>query len=67
MLKPDELNLWCAVLAGEKPRYAGQRLGIHYKRVCYLCYKWSAKGLYDYGVSCDLGWTTARHPDRNAE
>lgn len=29
-----------------------------YKRAWYLLEKWSGKGLYDYGVTVDLGWMT---------
>lgn len=54
--KPDEVALWAALEQGEWPRYAGQRLGIPRKRVDYLCEKWADKGIYDYGVTCDLGW-----------
>lgn len=31
---------------------------VNYKRAWYLLEKWSNKGLYDYGVSLDLGWIT---------
>ena len=54
--KSDELALWAAVVAGEWPRHAGQRLGIHPNRVVALCRKWTRKGVYEYGVSVDLGW-----------
>jgi hypothetical protein len=55
-VKPDEAALWAAVVAGEKPRRAGERMGIHPNRVIYLCEKWARKGIYDYGVTADLGW-----------
>lgn len=55
-MKPDEQRLWDAVVAGERPRDAGARLGIHPQRVIYLCEKWARKRIYDYGVSADLGW-----------
>jgi len=55
-MKPDEAELWAALVAGEKPRYAGRRLGIHRKRVNYLCEKWARQRKYEYGVVCDLGW-----------
>lgn len=29
---------------------------IHHKRCWYLLKKWSSKGIYNYGVSLDLGW-----------
>lgn len=56
MMKSDESKLWEAVVAGERPRDAGQRLGIHPRRVIYLCEKWARRRTYDYGVSPDLGW-----------
>ena len=31
---------------------------IHHKRAWYLLEKWSDRGLYDYGVTSDLGWLT---------
>ena len=55
-MKPDEAELWAALLTGEHPRTAGERLGIPPKRVIYLCLKWSRQGVYDYGTSADLGW-----------
>ncbi len=55
-MKPDEVALWEALLAGERPRYAGQRLGMAPRRVEYLCLKWARQGKYDYGVVHDLGW-----------
>ena len=42
----------------EFPRDIGARLGIHPKRVVYLCEKWADNHWYDYGVSTDLGWLT---------
>ena len=54
--KPDELALWAALEAGEKPREAGTRLGIAPNRVEYLCNKWARQRIYDYGVVHDLGW-----------
>lgn len=30
------------------------------KRAWYLLEKWTNKGLYDYGVSLDLGWITKK-------
>jgi hypothetical protein len=54
--KPDERQLWEAVLSGEWARNAGKRLGIHPKRVQALCEKWSVRRIYSYGVTCDLGW-----------
>lgn len=40
------------------PRDIGARLGIHRKRVEYLCQKWTDRRWYEYGVSVDLGWLT---------
>ena len=60
MIKADELALWEALLAGEKPRYAAQRLGIHHRRVWWLCRKWSERGMYDWGVVHDLGWVETK-------
>ena len=54
--RPDEDKLWAAVLAGERPRDAGRRLGMPPRRVIYLCEKWTTQGRYDYGVSADMGW-----------
>jgi hypothetical protein len=54
--KPDEHELWAALLAGETPRAAGQRLGIPHRRVVYICEKWSRQRIYNYGVTADLGW-----------
>lgn len=61
--KPDERALWEAVLRGEKPRQAGRDLGIPHRRVWYLCAKWSRLGIYEWGVTIDLGWPT-REPRR---
>lgn len=63
-MKEDERALLAAALAGERPRYAGERLGIPPNRVRYLCFKWSRRDWYDYGVTYDLGWLT---PDGEAK
>lgn len=55
-VRADERALWERVYAGERPRYAGQELGIPSKRVAYLCEKWARQGKYDWGVCIDLGW-----------
>lgn len=34
------------------------RIGINHKRCWYLLDKWSKKGLYEWGVTIDLGWLT---------
>lgn len=54
--KPDELALWAALDGDVAPRDAGRALGMHPKRVLAICEKWARKGIYDYGVSADLGW-----------
>lgn len=61
--RQDEIELWNAFGDGaphEWPRDAGNALGIHPKRVDYLCWKWSRQGCYDYGVCRDLGWKEER-------
>lgn len=64
-MKPDELELLRAFWASScgKPYHCGVTLrglaeqqGMHWKRVQYLAWKWSDRGLYDYGVCADLGW-----------
>lgn len=55
-VRADEVTLWAAVKSGEPPRDAGRRLGVPPNRVRYLCEKWSRQGVYDYGVTVDLGW-----------
>lgn len=55
-MKPDEQRLRDAVQQGESPRDAGRRLGIHPRRVIYLCEKWARRGEYDYGTTADNGW-----------
>ena len=53
----NEKQLWEAFPNPYKtPREAGKALNIAPKRVQYLCKKWSKKGIYEYGVSIDLGW-----------
>jgi hypothetical protein len=61
--KPDELALWARVAAGERPRDAGRDLGIPSGRVEYLCEKWASAGIYEYGVSADMGWPIGRAID----
>jgi hypothetical protein len=58
-MKPDEKTLWDSFGDGTSyrtPREAAIALGMNHKRWLYLCEKWSDKGIYDYGVSADLGW-----------
>ena len=35
-----------------------ERLNIPYKRARYICFKWTNKGIYNYGVSWRVGWLT---------
>lgn len=58
--KPDEAAMWAALEAGETPRDAASRLGIHAARRDYICKKWATQGIYDFGTACDLGWIVAR-------
>src|SRR3990167_229874 len=65
-VKPDELSLFLALAdehggpynpnQGRCARQLGKELGLHPKRVNYLCQKWTHKALYSYGVAVDLGW-----------
>ena len=57
----DEQLLWDSFPNQHKwPRDAAKQLGINAKRARYLCLKWARKGIYDYGVSADLGWKVSR-------
>lgn len=61
--RQDESELWNAFGDGAPylwPREAGFALGIHPKRVDYLCLKWAKQRRYDYGVSVNLGWKKER-------
>jgi hypothetical protein len=69
VMKPDEHELLKRLQSeglaafghtgrGKFPRAIGTELGIHPKRVSYLCQKWDGKGWYDYGICDDLGWLT---------
>ncbi len=65
--KPDEHALWWTVIhTGLAPRYAGAQLGMDRNRIDYLCAKWASSGIYDYGVTVDLGWPDPQ-PDGWAE
>ena len=67
-IKDDERHLWARLKKrGESPSDDGNLmtaraivndLGIPAKRAEYIFEKWTARGLYDYGVSPDLGWLT---------
>lgn len=58
-MKDDERELLKAVLAGENPRAAWNRLGIPCKRALrFFEDKWAR--FYNYGVSADLGWIEDR-------
>lgn len=41
-------------------RELGEKLGMHHKRVDYICEKWTNKDWYEYGTSVDLGWMTLK-------
>jgi len=43
---------------GKWPRDLGAELGMHPKRLAYLCRKWEHKGWMEGGVCVDLGWLT---------
>ena len=61
--RQDEIQLWDAFgdgAAHQWPRDAGIALGIHRKRVDYLCLKWLKQRRYNYGVTVDLGWKEER-------
>lgn len=63
--KQDETMLWAMlVLAGILPRDAAGIIGIPTNRLVAICHKWSAAGIYDYGVACDLGWVDRPDPER---
>lgn len=62
-VRQDELELWAALVLGEKPRYAGRRLGIPDNRLRYICEKWTLKRWYNYGVVYDLGWIEGKGPE----
>jgi hypothetical protein len=62
--KPDEVALWAAIQDGTWPRHAGSALGMHPKRVISLCEKWADRGIYNYGVTADLGWVEPQRPGR---
>ena len=60
--RQDERDLWAAfgdAAAYRTPRGAGIALGIPNKRVEYLCHKWTKAGIYNWGVSIDMGWKEA--------
>lgn len=60
-MKSDERDLWNLFGTGKEyefPVPAGVELGMHPKRIEYLCGKWSKQGRYDWGVSWAFGWKT---------
>lgn len=74
-MKPDEKALLLAILHKSETEFVRDviaRLNMNEKRACYLLYKWSDKGWYDYGVTVDMGWLepkgieVARSLDGNA-
>lgn len=53
----DETDLWMLVSEYDtKPRYGAAIMGMHPRRLEYLCHKWARQGRYDYGTVHDLGW-----------
>lgn len=70
-IRPDEAELWQLVLrhctvqpgphTGVSPRdlLVDEMIDIAPKRAWYLYEKWSDQGLYEWGVTIDLGWVEA--------
>lgn len=62
VIKPDEIKLLLAISnkGGCDVRSILEEVSkiVPYNRCIYYLNKWSAKGLYDYGVALDLGWLT---------
>lgn len=68
--KPRHIGLLFPGVAGtnlESVRAIGARMGIHPKRIVYLCHKWSSRGWYDWGCSPDIGWLTEEGLAKAAE
>lgn len=56
-MKLDEAKLWLRVADGATPRDANSAIGIPRNRLIYLTErKWTRNRIYEYGVTCDLGW-----------
>lgn len=61
-MKADlETELWSALARGEVPRAVIARMLaegkiLHSKQAIRTLEKWESKGIYDSGVSIDLGW-----------
>ncbi len=59
MIKRDEQKLFKLVEhTGKWPRAIAKAIGMHPKRCRYICDKWADKGIYEYGVSVEMGWLT---------
>lgn len=61
-MKPDELAFLRALLSADcnVRDLIASLPDLNTKRAHYLLRKWTKKGWYDYGVSLDLGWLTAK-------
>ena len=64
-LKKDEIEFLTELYQRNEREYTTPRniilspnFNIPYKRAWYILDKWSKNGIYDYGVSSDLGWLT---------
>ena len=56
-MKPDEKLLWESFGEGTTNVYPKDvPIKMPPKRMRYLCEKWAAKGIYEWGVIYDLGW-----------
>ncbi len=58
-----ERILWAGLMTGASPRdtiakMVDLRMIVSEKEAHATLVKWSERGLYDYGVSVDLGWLT---------
>jgi hypothetical protein len=60
--RPDELEFWIWVKAGNYPRKAAELLGMNANRAAYLCQKWTDRHVYDYGVNVLAGWPELEEP-----
>jgi len=62
--RPEELAVLEALLEGERPRYAAERLGVPPRRLARWIEKWERRFGYDWGCAADLGWL---YDDRAAD
>lgn len=60
--RPDELEFWVWVKAGNYPRKAAELLGMNANRAAYLCQKWTDRHVYNYGVNVLAGWPELEEP-----